>query len=237
MSAPLPSKPFIDIVREVVRKIQQPLLLYGIAMGVMLVFLLVVGREVPSGLLPIVYGLLVLIMLTAIGHFALEYIDRRPTFAFVPPDWYHVTLLNRAHFDVTALSSITMMTENERRLAQDVIAKSDANPIMLHLNGLILTSTGRLIVPGFPSDDRMYELRSRLVEELPQLQINAPITAHIKLGHVLTKLNLAEFKKLLDYVALYEEHTSARLTFDDVYTPLGRIPIVGGQKYGNKQMV
>jgi len=145
---------------------------------------------------------------------------RKPTFAFVPPDWYHVTLVNRSHFASTA---ITLMTEEERKVAQDVIAQVGGGPIVLHINGLVLTTGGRLIIPGFPSDDRLYELRARLVETLPQLGINVPTAAHIKLGHVLTQLNEAELGGFLTFLTLCGEHISSRLTFDNVYTLTGRI--------------
>lgn len=147
---------------------------------------------------------------------------RRKRFAFVPPDWYHVTLVNRSHFEFTEIIS---MTEDEREDARKVIAQISGGLIVLHLNGLVLTAGGRLIVPGFPSDDRVYELRSRLVEAMPQLRINVPITAHIKLGHVLAPLNADELKILLSWVALCGEHVSARLIFYDVYTPAGRIAL------------
>lgn len=64
---------FIAIAIEAVKKIQQPLLLYGIVESVLLIVLLAFGKDVPHGLLPIVYALVVLILLIAIAHFALEF--------------------------------------------------------------------------------------------------------------------------------------------------------------------
>lgn len=70
---PLPKPPFTEVALEAVRKIQTPLLLYGIVESVLLIFLLVVGRNVPGALLPIVYTLAGLVLLIAIAQFVGEY--------------------------------------------------------------------------------------------------------------------------------------------------------------------
>ncbi len=150
-----------------------------------------------------------------------------PAFAFVPPDFYHVTLNNRTHFDVTKASlmegSSHMLSDEERRSAQAIIDATGAGMLRLHFNGLILTPFGRLIVPGFPSDDRLYEIRARLKKDLPQLEVNVPRTAHIKLGHILVHLEGDRLKTFLNWVARCAQHIDARVAFGDLYTPTGRI--------------
>ncbi|MBU0908854.1 MAG: hypothetical protein KJ717_04745, partial [Proteobacteria bacterium] len=79
MPESLPTKPpFNEIALEAIKKIQQPLLLYGIVVSILLIFLLVMGRDVPSGLRPIVFALPGIVCLIAISHFTLEYFKRRP---------------------------------------------------------------------------------------------------------------------------------------------------------------
>jgi hypothetical protein len=143
-------------------------------------------------------------------------------FAFVPPDWYHVTLVNRSHFEFT---DITLINDDEKVRIRSVIAELGRAPIVLHFNGLLLTANGRLFVPGFPCDDRLYRLRTLLVQALPQLGVNVPQTAHIKLGHVLVELGKEALKELLGCVTLCGERISARLIFSDAYTPIGRVKL------------
>ncbi|MEW6738254.1 MAG: hypothetical protein AB1489_43675, partial [Acidobacteriota bacterium] len=93
---------------------------------------------------------------------------QQPTFAFVPPDYYHITVLNRSHFDCSSdYRESLFLSETEKRISEDVIAQVCRVPLVFHINGLIITSAGRLIVPGFPNDDRIYKLRANLVKALP----------------------------------------------------------------------
>lgn len=156
-------------------------------------------------------------------------IGKKPTFAFVPRNWYHTTLVNRTHFDVTPASFMLggdhLLSEEERRSSQAVISQTGAGPLLVQFNGLILTSSGRLIVPGFPADDRLYEMRYRLKNLLPQVLVNVPRTAHIKLGHLLVHLENDQLKTFLNWLALCGQHISARIAFSDLYTPAGRIDL------------
>jgi hypothetical protein len=148
--------------------------------------------------------------------------DQQPTFAFVPPDSYHVTLVNKSHFDFT---DIALLTQNERERVQTLIRQVCADPIVTDFRGFVLTAHGRLIACGYPKDDQLQRVRMSLVEAFPQLQVNLPSTAHIKLGHVLLRLEMPKLETLLKWVYLCGQHLSARITFRDVYTPAGRIAL------------
>ena len=65
--------PFTEVALEAVRRIQTPLLLYGVIETVLLVGLLTIGRDVPDVLIPIVYSLPILVGTIAVAHLALEY--------------------------------------------------------------------------------------------------------------------------------------------------------------------
>jgi hypothetical protein len=160
-------------------------------------------------------------------YMAMIAISKKPTFAFVPPHWYHTTLVNRTHFDTTAASLMVngdhLLSEKERRTAQTVISQTGSGPISVQFSGLILTSSGRLIVPGFPSDDRLYEIRYRLTDCLPAVRVHMPRTVHIKLGHILFPLNDDQLRPFLNWLALCGQHINGRLSFGDLYTPAGRI--------------
>ena len=70
--------PFSEIVKEAVKKIKQPLLLYGISESALLISLLLCGKDITKGMYPIVYTLAGLIVFIAIGHFTLEFYRGRP---------------------------------------------------------------------------------------------------------------------------------------------------------------
>ena len=155
--------------------------------------------------------------------------DESPTFASVPPHWYHTTLVNRSHYGVNEASFMVsgdhLLLEEERRSARAVISQTTAGPLLLHFSGLILTSNGALTVPGFPADDRLYEMRYQLANFLPQVRVKLPTTAQIKLGHILLDLKNAQLRTFLNWLALVGQHISARVAFSDLYTPVGRIAL------------
>lgn len=148
-----------------------------------------------------------------------------PTFSYVPPDWYHITIVNRTHFEVS--ESVAQIQSAEYHHIRDTIARSQPGRLTVQLHGLILTRSGRLLAAGFPCDDRLYRLRADLAAALPQMNVSLSKIAHIKLGHVLVPLAGAELHGFLSYLARCGEHVSARLEFQDVYTPLGRIALEG----------
>lgn len=160
--------------------------------------------------------------------FLLELCGRGPTFAFVPPEWYHTTLVNCAHFDVSGNDPALgggLLSEEAWRTAREVTSEVARGALAVEFGGLILTSAGRLIVPGFPIDGRLYGLRRRLAERIPQARVNTPRTVHVKVGHLLADLRGGELKKFLTWLALCGRHITARVAFGDLYTPAGRIPM------------
>ncbi len=144
--------------------------------------------------------------------------------AYVPPAAYHVTLVNRSHFDCTPEADFEPMDANELRIAQKVIREICHKPLSIYFCGLILTHTGRLILPGYPCDDRFFALRQGLVDAVPSLRVNLPVTAHIKLGHLLRVPIQYDMDALFSTLHHLGFHVSGRLSFIDVYSPMARIP-------------
>jgi hypothetical protein len=147
------------------------------------------------------------------------------TFAHVPPEYYHITLLNRTHFESDRL--VTSLTAAEKSSVTRLLDSMRHGPVIIHLNQLILTNGGRLMIPGFPADDSIYEIRESIAAEVPALRNHLPAMAHIKLGHILCSLAEADQRRIWQFVSNCGWHISARLAFNDVYTPLGRIQVVG----------
>ncbi len=63
----------LDIGLAAVRQIRAPLLLYGIVIAVLIVMVLIQGKDVPAALSPLPYGLSAVVLLVAALHFFLEY--------------------------------------------------------------------------------------------------------------------------------------------------------------------
>jgi hypothetical protein len=151
-----------------------------------------------------------------------------PSFASVPPAWYHITLVNREHYDVTPTWSTEggggVITAEERDKAQSIVSQTGCGPIAVDLKGAILPRNGKLFVPGFPCDLRFYALRARLTEGLPRLAVNTPRTAHVKLGHVLVCLEKPAIEAFLDWLSS-EGLALTRLTFREAYSAAGQISL------------
>jgi hypothetical protein len=144
-------------------------------------------------------------------------------FAYVPFEWYHITLLNRTHFQES--KEINSLTAEEQELTAEVIHKTLTSSIVLNVNGLLLTRNGALIVPAFPCDDQIYDLRSSVVKEIPTMGVHIPPGAHIKIGNILRDIEPEQLSKLLQAIYISGNHISTRLEFSDIYSPRGRIRI------------
>jgi len=142
-------------------------------------------------------------------------------FAYVPADWYHITLLNRTHFEES--KEINSLTVEEQKETAGIIQNTLTAPIVLNINGLLLTRNGALIVPAFPCDNQIYNLRLKVVEEVPTLGIHVPTGAHIKIGNILRNIEQEQLSQLLQAIYVCGNHISERLEFSDIYSPRGRI--------------
>ena len=147
-------------------------------------------------------------------------------FAFVRPSTYHVTIVNRTHFDHGAVHAMSL---REAQCAQGIIASAGINEIRIDLQGLLLTPDGRLLARGFPLDDKLRRLRCSLTSAWPQQVEQQPVLAHVKLGHLLQPLSLVQVRQILDWLGRASHHLATRLTFADAYTPHGRVGFVMGR--------
>ncbi|MBI5954911.1 MAG: hypothetical protein HY865_24895 [Chloroflexi bacterium] len=145
-----------------------------------------------------------------------------PVFAYVPPEAYHITIVNRSHYEFNEVVPLTM---DELKVIQHFISKLRLGTISVLTSGLFLTHTGRLFVKCLVFDDKILQLRSALAESFPQLRTNIPKLVHIKIGHLMkpiTKMQLQEFGVFLERLGHY---TISRIDFTDLYTPVGRIEL------------
>jgi hypothetical protein len=147
--------------------------------------------------------------------------EDQKVFAYVPEDWYHITLLNRTHFEES--KEIESLTAAEQKEAAGIIHQQIKAPVVLNANGLLLTRSGALIVPAFPFDNQIYDLRSTIVKEIPTLGVHVPAGAHIKIGNILRNIDKDKLSQLLHAIFICGNHISDRLEFKDIYSPLGTI--------------
>lgn len=143
--------------------------------------------------------------------------------AYVPKKSYHITVLNRSHFDHdNTIIPLSHVTKNN---AAKIIRNTNINPIKIHFNGIVLTRSGRLLVTGYPLDNKLQQIRYLLSSSLPELCVNIPSLAHIKIGHLLTPFSLTKKPNFLSTILEYGNMIDFIITFTDFYTPLGRIDI------------
>lgn len=146
----------------------------------------------------------------------------QPSFAYVPADWYHITIANRTHYEFSAIS---YLNEDEKQAVDALISKLDLQEIRVIASGLILTASGRLLVKCLPTDDRILKLRATLVHNIPWIQINTPKIVYIKLGHLMAPLSTPQLQSFIAWLAKSEQYAICDLVFTDIYTPQGRISL------------
>ena len=145
-----------------------------------------------------------------------------PSFAYVPPQSYHITIVNRSHYE---FNDVVPLTGDEKRTFEKAILKLNIRKISVVTQGLFLTHTGRLFIKCLALDDEILNLRSFLAESFPQLQTNVPRLVHIKIGHLMKALNKKELVEFYAWLERLGHYTISRLDFSDLYTPVGRIEL------------
>jgi hypothetical protein len=145
-----------------------------------------------------------------------------PSFAHVPPDFYHITVLNRSHYDV---NEVVPMTAGEGQAVEVSLRALSPGTITVLASGLQLSRSGRVFVRCLPVDDTILALRERLSEAHPELRTNIPRLVHIKIGHLMKPLSRDELARFCLYLNRLGNSSIAQLDFGDVYTPLRRVPL------------
>jgi hypothetical protein len=146
--------------------------------------------------------------------------DADSWFAFVPAHSYHVTVVNRGHFDT---SDVVSLDASMRRRLAGVVHSYPA--IALDLEGVAITRQGRVLAKCIPRSDDLASLRQHIVRQIPELAENTPRTAHIKLGHVLLPLTAEETSGLVTFAKSFDAAIRGALLFRDLFTPAGRVPL------------
>jgi hypothetical protein len=146
--------------------------------------------------------------------------DADSWFAFVPASSYHVTVVNRGHYDT---SKVVNLDASMRRNLAGVVGGYPA--ITLDLAGITLTRQGRVLAKCVPRNDDLGTLRRLIVSRIPKLAENVPRTAHIKLGHVLLPLTGVQISEFIRFAKSFDEFARGALLFCDLFTPAGRVPL------------
>jgi len=145
-----------------------------------------------------------------------------PAFAHVPPESFHITIVNRSHYQFNEIVSLTV---DERNAIQAVVARLNIKRISVVTSGILLTHTGRIFIKCLPLDDNIFHLRALLAESFPLLRTNIPRLVHIKIGHLLTPIEDRDLPGFVSWLERLGNHIIARLDFTDLFTPAGRIEL------------
>lgn len=173
--------------------------------------------------------------LADLSHQATSYLSevsksREPTVAFVPAESYHITVLNRTYFESS--SQVFPLSEKELQSAEETIRKLGIGCITIDARGLVLTSSGKILVCGYPSSDNLDKLRQKVAKSVQILESgklvqplnnNIPKGATIKLGHLLIPLSKLELGLFMDWLDRAGKDISHQLVFTDLYTQIRRV--------------
>lgn len=146
------------------------------------------------------------------------------TFAHVPPECYHVTIVNGTHFDKHR--RVIPITPAQQRKAKAIIGSLHPGRILLFFNGFVLSREGRLLVRGYAFDNRLFETRNALVRGADGFGDHVPPAAHIKLGHILVNPGMRQLARLFLYTNACGQYVNRSVLFEDLYAPHGRISLV-----------
>jgi hypothetical protein len=142
-------------------------------------------------------------------------------FSFVPESGYHVTLVNYSHFDCAETSEQVVLMDTPALCKVKEYFQRVRHPMpRIQFKGLILTRSGRLIVPGYAVDITAFAIRADLAKLNPRFETNLPKTLHIKLGHFLRNLNPGSQDQCLEILDEIGAQIDSTLAFGEVFTPL-----------------
>jgi hypothetical protein len=150
-----------------------------------------------------------------------------PSIAFVPPQHYHITIVNYTHFEST--SSVVPLKQHEKERVEETLRTAHYSPTAIWLNGIVLTSSGKLLVTGYPCSDFLDSFRKRIVSLIPETKWGVPKGATIKLGHMTVSPGPDETARFIEHVTRCRAHICHRLEFDSAYTQHGRIQLLHQQ--------
>jgi hypothetical protein len=139
---------------------------------------------------------------------------------YVPPTSYHITVLNRSHYE---FSDISFLAEEEHQRIVNIVGQLHLAAVGVIACGTIVTTGGRLFVKCLPVDNALFAIRAKLSETVPGLRINPPYTVHIKLGHLRTMLTPEQLLAFQAWLKRVDELLATQMVFHDIYTPQGRI--------------
>ena len=154
-----------------------------------------------------------------------------PVLSRVPPEAYHITLVNRTHFD-DGRSKVRPMTRAEKAQAERIVCEQECGSIAVRYRGLLATKSGRLMVPALLDDTRVFRLKDALRDGVlggrrrqPVLAAKYPVHTLTKLGHIVVPLEGVRLRRFLDWLREEGAKIDASARFTDAYTQLGRIPL------------
>lgn len=143
--------------------------------------------------------------------------------ALVPAEAYHITVVNRSHYEV---NEVVAISSEEKQEIEAQVRRMGVGRISVMSCGVQVTHFGRVYIKCLPCDDKILRLRNQLGEGFPQLRTNIPRMLHIKIGHLIKPLNAGELLRFMSFMERMGQAVVRRLDFDDLFTPAGRISLM-----------
>jgi hypothetical protein len=151
----------------------------------------------------------------------------------VPPTAYHITLVNRTHFEALPdKRNVHPINSIEKGQIERIIRAQDCGAVVVRYRGLLMTSSGRLMVPAYPEDTCLLCLKEALRAGVfggrsrqPVLGQNYPGHTLTKLGHLVVGLHGLHLRDFIGWMHEEGGKIDVYAKFTDVYTQLGRIAL------------
>ena len=101
----------------------------------------------------------------------------------VPTGCLHVTLLSKSHYTQTD-GVLSFIEPEEVRRAAEALRDLPSRPVEIRFRGLLVCPEGRVMIPGYPSDDTLFRIREAIRRALGERQYYTSRMAHMKLAHL-----------------------------------------------------
>lgn len=160
-----------------------------------------------------------------------EFLLKSPVISRVPPNYYHITLVNRTHFSLKgAKNKVHPLNSHEKSQVDHIVQQSNFCPIIINYQGLLINKEGRLLIPAYPINNNIENLKIALRDGVvdgrkkqPVFKQHFSILLWTKLAHIVVPIEQSKALQLLQFIQKIGSEINFKIEFHDVYTQRGRV--------------
>lgn len=139
-------------------------------------------------------------------------------FAMVPFGALHITILNYSHY--SSNKKVRPLPSYLLEVIKDILSKLGIASITIEFNKVIVTSSGAVIIAGYPIGDSFFIIRNEIRNELDAFNGQKPNTVHIKIGqYFISSFPEVQLKSLSNDIKQLQLVVNFRVNFKKIFTP------------------